>query len=217
MPDPLGGRWDAAAAYDRIAAARDRALGAPWPAVGRFLAGLPRGAVVLDVGVGNGRYAALAEAWGLRWLGVDISREQLRIARLALPEGSGLARADARRLPVRGEAADAALAIAVVHHLPARGDRVAVLREVKRTLKPGGPWLASAWAETAGFARAGRPAPGGGSTDVVIPYHEGLPQPVDRFFHLYRGGELTAEAEDAGLAVAGERLEQENRFAEGRR
>jgi SAM-dependent methyltransferase len=199
-----------------MARARARVLGAPWPAVGRFLAGLRRDSLVLDVGVGNGRYTRTQEARGLRWLGVDVSGEQLRLARGTWPEGSGLARADGRWLPCRAGSADAAIALAVVHHLPVRGARVQLLREVARTLKPGAPWLVSAWADTAALARPGRPAPGGGPQDVVIPYHEGLDEPVDRFFHVYGEGELAGEAAEAGLGPVHERLEHENRFAEGR-
>lgn len=215
MTDPLGGSWDAEKAYDRMAAPRARLLGDPWPTVGRFIGGLPRGALVLDVGAGNGRYFGMPESLGLRWIAVDLSREQLKLARRSLPPQSFLLRADGRALPVRRRRVDAALAVAVVHHLQTRGDRVALLHEIAESLRPGAPWLASAWSDTAAFARRGRLAEGGGPRDVLIPFREGLSEPVDRFFHLYADGELAAEAAEAGLGRVGEVLEAENRFASG--
>lgn len=215
MTAPLGGSWDAGTAYDRMAEPRARALGAPWPAVARFVGRLPRGSVVLDVGVGNGRYFGLPEADGLRWVGADVSRAQLGLARRVLPAGSALVRADGRRLPLRDGAATAGVAVAVVHHLPTRPERVAVLHEMARCLRPGSPWMASAWSDVDAVARAGRRATGGGPQDVIIPFRGGLDQPVDRFYHLYREGELSAEAEEAGLGRAREVFEAENRFATG--
>jgi SAM-dependent methyltransferase len=90
------------------------------------------GRLCLDVGCGTGRYAALLAKLGYRPLGVDISADQLRIARQRVHQ---LARTDAGALPVRSASVDAAVALYVHTDVEDFG---AVVAEVARTLRPGG-------------------------------------------------------------------------------
>jgi SAM-dependent methyltransferase len=90
------------------------------------------GRLCLDVGCGTGRYAALLAELGYRPLGVDISADQLRIARSRVHR---LARTDAGALPVRSASVDAAVALYVHTDVEDFG---AVVAEVARTLRPGG-------------------------------------------------------------------------------
>jgi SAM-dependent methyltransferase len=102
------------------------------------LAGLPRGAAVLDVGCGGGVTAEhLAERFGLRVIGVDVSSALLRQGRdrchaLDLREGS------AERLPLPDASVDAVLAECVLSVTDEPG---AAVDEWARVLRPGGRLL----------------------------------------------------------------------------
>ncbi|MDH6709525.1 cyclopropane fatty-acyl-phospholipid synthase-like methyltransferase [Kitasatospora sp. MAA19] len=96
---------------------------------------------LLDVGCGTGHPALrLAERTQARVLGVSISPTQVARA-TEKAHTAGLAaqlqfiQADAMHLPHEPETFDAAWAIEMLFHVP---DRLQVLREIHRTLKPGG-------------------------------------------------------------------------------
>jgi 2-polyprenyl-6-hydroxyphenyl methylase/3-demethylubiquinone-9 3-methyltransferase len=94
--------------------------------------GSVRGLRLLDLGCGKGRFARALQARGANVVGLDISSEMLsrsgEVARV---------RASARRLPFCSRCFDAAIAVEVMEHLPARS-QPEVLSEARRVLKPGG-------------------------------------------------------------------------------
>ena len=141
------------ATYDQIAAGyaaqawRADALAASRR---RFAARLAQGARVLDGGCGPAHDTAGLRELGLRAMGFDRSRGMLAQARN--PDLSGLAPAvagagpsdpmplllgDMRQLPVRDSALDGLWVCASFLHIPKR-DAPAVLREMRRVLRPGG-------------------------------------------------------------------------------
>jgi SAM-dependent methyltransferase len=85
----------------------------------------------LEIGCGTGVHAATVRELGWTPLGVDISAAMLDYARGRL----AIARADARRLPVRDESLPAV--ICVMAHTDMPGYQ-AVVREAARVLRPGG-------------------------------------------------------------------------------
>lgn len=213
----MGGRPtvpDMEAVYDAIAEPWARTRSGAWPAVTRFLAGLPRGTLVADVGVGSGRYLTVPEADGLRFVGLDFSKAQLVMARKVAGERAHVVRADVRALPLRNSCAPAALHIAVLHHLASREERVQALHELRRVLRPGARALISSWGLHAAVFGAARRAQGGGPRDFIVPFKEKLAVPADRFFHAYETGELAAEAADAGFASMRAWTEDDNEFVE---
>lgn len=95
---------------------------------------------VLDVGCGVGGPAVrLAKATGTEVVGITVSQEQVRKA-TELAEAEGVAHlvrfqlADAMNLPFQDGEFDAAFALESVMHM----DRVGVLGQVRRVLRPGG-------------------------------------------------------------------------------
>lgn len=104
------------------------------------LAGLPSGALVLDVGCGDGVVAEhLARRSGLRVVGVDVSTGLLRQGRDRCP-GLDLREGSAERLPLPDASVDAVLAECVLSIV---GDPGAALAEWARVLRPGGRLLLS--------------------------------------------------------------------------
>ncbi len=103
----------------------------------RLLA-LQPGERLLDLGTGTGRYAVEAAARGAWVVGVDASPAMLAVARERL-RASGrpvqLVRADLAHLPFPDGAYDAAVAVTSLCFVD---NPVAVLREVRRVLTPGG-------------------------------------------------------------------------------
>jgi SAM-dependent methyltransferase len=96
------------------------------------LLGPGTGQVCLDLACGTGRHLPVLAAAGYRPLGLDLSADQLRIAR---GHGHGLARADARALPLPAASVDA---VAGTYFHTDVEDFPAVVAEVARCLRPGG-------------------------------------------------------------------------------
>jgi cyclopropane fatty-acyl-phospholipid synthase-like methyltransferase len=118
-----------------------RVEGDPWERFLDELAGrLALGARVLDLGCGNGRkIGRLAERFDVT--GVDISEEQLRLARAEIPAAS-FAHADLAALDFPAESYDAVTAFYSISHVP-REEHAALFGKVARWLSPGGLFLAS--------------------------------------------------------------------------
>ncbi len=95
---------------------------------------------VLEVGCGAAQCARWLAARGAAVVALDLSAEQLRLAR-EMGGGVPLIRADAERLPFADAAFD--VACSAYGALPFVADSAAVMREVARVLKPGGRWVFS--------------------------------------------------------------------------
>jgi len=111
------------------------------------LLGLKSNAHVLEIGSGSGRYAlTIAESIGCEMLGVDVNEFAVENAnRLATKAGlSDRVRFQScdvsKSLPFESASFDAAFSNDVICHIP---DRLALLRELHRVLKPGGKLLFS--------------------------------------------------------------------------
>lgn len=87
---------------------------------------------LIDVGCGGGAFAATLGERGWEVTGVDISEDQLRLAR---KRGVDVVRADARQLPFDNGSFEAA--VSVFTHTD-MDDFAGVLRELARVLRPGG-------------------------------------------------------------------------------
>jgi ubiquinone/menaquinone biosynthesis C-methylase UbiE len=101
---------------------------------------LPGGGRVLDLGCGNGaKVARLAERFDL--VAVDLSEQQLRLARTEVPQATFL-HSDFAELDFAPETFDAVTAFYSIMHVP-REEHRALLGRIVRWLKPGGLFLAS--------------------------------------------------------------------------
>ncbi|OAY58860.1 tRNA (carboxymethyluridine(34)-5-O)-methyltransferase [Manihot esculenta] len=127
--------------YDAIAPHFSSTRYAKWPKVATFLNSLPAGSVILDAGCGNGKYLGLnPECF---YMGCDISAPLIKIC---ADRGHEVLVGDAVNLPYRTGFGDAAISIAVLHHLSTENRRKKAIEELVRVVKKGGLVLITVWA-----------------------------------------------------------------------
>ena len=97
--------------------------------------------VLCCAGCGNGKYLGVNPR--TYKLGSDICSELVTIA---ASRGHEVAVCDCLNLPYRSNQFDAAICVAVIHHLSTEERRVAALRELIRIVRPGGEALVYVWA-----------------------------------------------------------------------
>uniref|UniRef100_A0A8B9QJ03 tRNA (carboxymethyluridine(34)-5-O)-methyltransferase ALKBH8 n=1 Tax=Apteryx owenii TaxID=8824 RepID=A0A8B9QJ03_APTOW len=127
--------------YEEIAAHFSSTRHSPWPQIVEFLRSLPKGAIVADIGCGNGKYLGINK--DLYMIGCDRSKNLVDIC------GEKDFQAfvcDALSVPIRSGSCDACISIAVIHHFSTAERRLATIRELARLLRPGGTALVYVWA-----------------------------------------------------------------------
>lgn len=127
--------------YDAIAPHFSSTRFAKWPKVATFLSSLPSGSLILDAGCGNGKYLGLNP--NCFFIGCDISCPLIKIC---ADRGHEVLAADAVNLPYRTGFGDAAISIAVLHHLSTEIRRKRAIEELVRVVKKGGLVLITVWA-----------------------------------------------------------------------
>lgn len=180
----------------------------PWPLISSFLTAQPPGATGLDVGCGNGKYLPVNPT--LHIFGSDRSENLVRLAR---SERSGeVVVADTLSLPYRERSVDFVICIAVIHHLSTVERRRECIAALLRCVRPGGKVLIYAWALEQGTSRRGWDE--GSEQDTLVPWvmrSKGKPdETYQRYYHLYRKGELEEDAEAAGGVVLESGYERDN-------
>lgn len=105
-----------------------------------LLPAIPPHARVLDVGSGDGSFAAELAASGARVLGVDVAREAVERARRRVSGAEFRLAPEDGPLPVEADWADVAWAGEVLEHVV---DVVGLLLEIRRVLVAGGLLLAT--------------------------------------------------------------------------
>lgn len=133
--------------YDSVAAAYARYVATPGerPRDGwleRLLELLPAGATVLELGAGSGvPTATVVVGRGHRYLGIDISGEQLNIARQHVPAAT-FVQADICSVSFEDQSLDAVIALYSLTHIR-RENYPELLARIRGWLKPGGWFLAT--------------------------------------------------------------------------
>jgi ubiquinone/menaquinone biosynthesis C-methylase UbiE len=105
--------------------------------VGKWLGGLPSGAVVLDLPCGTGRFIPLLNARGFRYVGGDFSRAMIEEARKTAADKPtiGFVNADLEFIPFRDKAVDCVIIWRFMHHVDKDSVRQAMLREAARVTR----------------------------------------------------------------------------------
>ena len=102
------------------------------------LQGAP-GRRLVDIGGGTGNYSRALQEEG--WEPLVVDREPAMLAHAAA-KGLETLQADAQKLPLPDESADAAMLISMLHHVE---DQPAAIAEARRILKPGGKLVLMGW------------------------------------------------------------------------
>ena len=118
---------------------------------------------------------------------------------------------------------DFAISIAVIHHLSTRDRRIAAVRSILELLrneeKSPGKALLYVWALEQDSSRRGWKA--GDEQDVMVPWvlkSKGKEDKTfQRYYHLYRKGELEGDVDSAGGVVLESGYEKDNWWAIARR
>ena len=92
----------------------------------------------LDLGCGTGRAIPLLAAAGWRVTGVDVSRDQLRVAEQHAADAEELLCADAQQLPFADDSFDAVVSILTHTDFD---EPLAAFSEARRVLRPGCPFV----------------------------------------------------------------------------
>ena len=135
-----------ASAYDRIARRYGEwgaeVTGDPRDAlVARFVALLPDGAAVLDLGCGSGLPSTRQLAERFRVTGVDISEAQVNLARGNVPTAE-IIHGDITAVEFTRPSFDGVVSLYAVSHVP-REEHAALFEKVAAWLRPGGLLLAT--------------------------------------------------------------------------
>jgi SAM-dependent methyltransferase len=174
-----------------------------------FRAAMPKitGFSLLDCGCGNGQ---LAETWSgaRRVVGLDFSPAGL--TRFILPTNPppfDLVHGDATRLPFQSCTFDISLASVLVHHLRTEELRETCIRELHRTVKPGGEVILSVYNWNDDLQRQGEPQEG--FFDQAVFYHRytslELAAVLGKYFEVERimGAQVTLAGAYRALKLSG--------------
>ena len=131
-----------AAGYDRCAKDYASARGTEAPSyLSRLTRRIPSGAKVLDVGCGCGHPIATSLSRCFQVTGVDISLEQIKLAKAAVPNGTFI-HGDATKLAFESGSFNAAVMLYALFHIP-REEQPSFLEKLRSWLVDGGFLLAS--------------------------------------------------------------------------
>lgn len=206
------------AVYEAIAPHFSSTRHKPWPRVAAFLERQPAGSVGVDVGCGNGKYLGVNRS--LHVLGSDRSAALVGLAREKGTQGQHdgeLCVADGLALPYRRGAVDFALCIAVIHHLSTRARRRDALAALLECVRPAeGKVLVYVWAlEQSSTSR--RQWGEESDQDTLVPWvmrgpkgHPNAGATYQRYYHLYREGELEEDVAAVGGHVVDSGYDQDN-------
>lgn len=160
----------------------------------KFVKSLPRGSLIADVGCGNGKNIPDCDKVG-RSISCDFS---IGLLKICASRGYEVLAANALSLPYRCDSFDAAICIAVLHHISTKPRREKLVSEVVRILRRGGVALFYAWAQEQENGASGHRF---ATQDVIVPFRVKTPaKSVDtvststttfeRYCHVYTKDDL---------------------------
>jgi len=165
--------------------------------------GLKEGDKVLDLGCGNARLYELLKRYRVKYFGIDISEELIKIAKRNVPTGH-FEIGNIVEISHDNNFFDSVISIAVIHHVPTEKLRQETLNEIFRITKPGGKIMITAWYfwETKKFLALINSAEKYGLPfgDFYMPWKTGDGEKVtERYFHAWKIDELYDALEKSGF------------------
>ena len=192
--------------WNIIAKSFDNTRKKPWQEVVEFISKLSSSDVVADIGCGNGRHLALCSEKCKTIIGLDISRNLLKITQKKLEgkkQNALFIHGNLANIPLKNEVVDAILYIAALHNIKGQKNRIFSLKEVKRTLKTDGRALISVWSRDQ--ERLRDCFNNASSNDCELGdmqiYWRQNKLNVPRFYHLYTKEEFIKDIKQSGLDI----------------
>ncbi|KAG8453766.1 hypothetical protein GDO86_000405 [Hymenochirus boettgeri] len=133
-----------------------------WPKVRQFLLEQKPGSLIADIGCGTGKYLSVnSEIYNL---GCDYCKPLVEIARNNKLE---VMVCDNLNLPFRDRCFDTVISVGVIHHFSTKQRRIQAIKEMARTLVPGGQIMLYVWAMEQKSRRFEK-------QDVFVPWNKAL-------------------------------------------
>ncbi|KAG5845025.1 hypothetical protein ANANG_G00134390 [Anguilla anguilla] len=148
--------------YEKTAPYLGHLQGKAWPRVRQFLLQQKPGSLVADIGCGTGKYLNVNRE--VRTVGCDLCGPLVAKAR---KQGNEVLVCDNLRLPFRNSVFSAVISIGVIHHFSTPERRVCAIREMARTVAPGGELMIYVWAQEQKLRRFPK-------QDVLVPWNGAL-------------------------------------------
>ncbi|KAK9478447.1 S-adenosyl-L-methionine-dependent methyltransferase [Lipomyces japonicus] len=197
--------------YNQIAAHFSQTRYKPWPVVDRFLKSQPAGAIGIDVGCGNGKYLSVNKQVWL--IGSDRS-DQLVGHAVGKNRDRDVVVSDAIELAHPNARFDFAISVAVIHHFATPARRIQAIKTMLLKLRLTGTALIYVWALEQKGSRRGWDETS--DQDVMVPWvtkSSGDEKVFQRYYHLYRQGELESDVQAAGGVIVETGYERDNWYA----
>ena len=172
----------------------------PWPELYDLAAAVKDGDRVLDLGCGNGRLLKVLPKVNFDYQGYDANEQLLAAARRLSPR-SKFDKASLPDFPVAAGHYDHIFVIATFHHLVDRQERLALLKNIKQSLKPGGRLIMTNWYLWQPrylkywFSKLNKKI---AWNDLFIPW-QSQPQTIWRYYHAFTAKELNQLLQQAGF------------------
>jgi len=192
--------------WDIIAESFDNTRRAPWQEVIDFINELSSSDVIADIGCGNGRHLILCVEKCKTVIGLDISRNLLRITQkkiIGKNTNEVFIHGNLINIPIKTCSLDSILYIAALNNIKGRKNRIKSLSEVKRILKDDGRALVSVWSrEQEKFRNCFIDTSNNDDDlgDIQIYWRQNKLN-VPRFYHLYTKKEFIEDIKQSGLEM----------------
>jgi len=125
--------------YNTISNKFSATRGYLWGGVEKFINSLEEESLILDAGCGNGKNMFRDDC---HFIGIDNSIKMIEIVNSRSKIGMI---GDIRKIPFKNDTFDAALSVAVIHHLYKHSDRIKAVNELVRVVKKGGKIFIQVW------------------------------------------------------------------------
>ncbi len=120
--------------------------------VKKYLEGIGKNKIILDAGCGTGKFLAVLEKEAKKYIGIDLSQNQLNKAKeKALKESSEFKKSDLSKIDLDNESVDIVVSSWVLGTIIDIDERNKCLNELKRVLKKGGKIILVENAENSEF------------------------------------------------------------------
>jgi len=171
--------------YDKIASHFDKTRFSIWKCVKKFLDPLPINSFLADIGTGNGKNTRYRD--DIIVIGNDISKNLLSIAQDKNTSNNDFILANGIELPYRDSIFDAAISIAVLHHIDNEKQRLQFISEILRVVKNNGRILITVWASEQDIKPKWIHIK---DNDYMIPWHLKDGTIENRYYHLFSKKEI---------------------------